>query len=687
VIGGGGGRLWTPGRAWLLASIAVMVPFAWLLTAGSWNVLQRQYYDDFYDAQARSLLDGHWDVDSLVVQTEGFVVGDEVHTYFGPTPALARMPLLVVTDRFDGRLTTLSMLAAMAVLAVAAFHLDRVIRTAIRGDRPAGRTEVVASGLLAAAALAGVPLWLGSQAVVHHEAQLWGVALGVAAFAALARWWLEPSGRRLVAVSALTAAAISTRQPIGGGALVAFGVLAGWALLARQRRSADGSVATRAAAAASRPWALLAAGALPVVASIVPNLARFGHPSRVPFDRQIANQFPEWVSFREANGGSYFRPEFVPTTLLQYLRPDAVDLRSHFPWVDYPLGGPTTVGGVAIGPSWVSSSLPVTMPALSLLALVGVVALARWLWRRRDPAWLGCLVLGAAVGSVPTLSLGSISHRYLGDLYPAVLILALLGFHAGAGRVGAAVAGRGTRRRRRARTWLVAGAAAALVAVGGLVNLALAFEYQRERAFLVTDAWRGEWLRVRSALPGADDPLRLAPHEPLPATASDGTAVIVGECDALYLRVDERWVPVERGEAAGIHEVRVDLDGLGRVPDGDRAPLLTVGDGADETTVAVSRSGGRTQVAVWAQATGRWVTLVERDLEGLVTFRVVGDPRLRGVAGIHHAGQPHEVPLPAAAVGPVRVGHAGTARDVRRRFPGPVDRLTPELSTCRALSD
>jgi hypothetical protein len=663
-----------------------MALFAWLLTAGSWNVLQRQYYDDFYDAQARSLLDGHWDVDPLVVQTEGFVVGDEVHTYFGPTPALARMPLLVVTDRFDGRLTTLSMLAAMAVLAVAAFHLDLALRTAIRGDRPAGRTEVVASGLLAVAALAGVPLWLGSQAVVHHEAQLWGIALGVAAFAALARWWLEPSGRRLAAVSVLAAATISTRQPIGGGALVAFGLLAGWALLARARRGAAGAGATRVAPAASRPWALIAAGALPVVASIVPNLARFGHPSQVPFDGQIANQFPEWVSFREANGGSYFRPEFVPTTLLQYLRPDAVDLRSHFPWVDYPLGGPTAVGGVAIGPSWVSSSLPVTMPALCLLALVGAVALVRWLQRRRDPAWLGCLALGAAVGSVPTLSLGSISHRYLGDLYPAVLILALVGFHAGAGRVAPALVGRGRQGRWRAGRWLAAGAAAALVAGGCLVNMALALEYQRERAFLVTDAWRGEWLRVRSALPGADDPLRLAPHEPLPATASDGTTVIVGDCDALYLRVDERWVPVERGEAAGVHEVRVDLDELGLVPDGDRAPLVTVGDGADETTVAVSRSDGHTRVDVWTQASGRWVTPVERDLEGLVTFRVVGDPLVGGVPGIHHAGQPHEVPLPAAAVEPVRVGYAGTAPDVRRRFPGPVDRLTAEMSTCRDLS-
>jgi hypothetical protein len=296
-------------------------------------------------------------------------------------------------------------------------------------------------------------------------------------------------------------------------------------------------------------------------------------------------------------------------------------------------------------------------------------------------------VLGAAVGSIPTLSLGSISHRYLGDLYPAVLILALVGFHAGACRVGSALAGRGRQGRRRAGTWLAASAAAVLVGGGGLVNMALALEYQRERAFLVADAWRGEWLRVRSALPGADAPLRLAQHEPLPATAPDGTTVVVGECDALYLRVEDRWVPVERGDAAGVHEVRVDLDGLGRVPDGDRAPLVTVGDGADEATVGVARSDGHTLVAVWTRATGRWVTLVERDLEGLVTFRVVGDPRVRGVPGIHHAGQPHEIPLPAGVVGPVRVGYAGTAPDVSRRFPGPVDRLTPELSTCRALSD
>ncbi len=109
-------------------TVPVVVAYTWLLTAGTWDLFQRQYFDNFFDAQARSMLDGRLDVPPEVVGFEGFLIGGKTFIYFGPVPALLRMPLMLVTDRFDGRLTTVSMLLAMLVLSMAGFRLACAIR-------------------------------------------------------------------------------------------------------------------------------------------------------------------------------------------------------------------------------------------------------------------------------------------------------------------------------------------------------------------------------------------------------------------------------------------------------------------------------------------------------------------------------------------------------------------------------
>ena len=61
-------------RAWWSVGVPVLMLYTWVLTAGRWNLVQQQYYDDFYDAQARSLLHGHWDVPPEVAQSEGIAL-------------------------------------------------------------------------------------------------------------------------------------------------------------------------------------------------------------------------------------------------------------------------------------------------------------------------------------------------------------------------------------------------------------------------------------------------------------------------------------------------------------------------------------------------------------------------------------------------------------------------------------
>jgi hypothetical protein len=142
----------------------------------------------------------------------------------------------------------------------------------------------------------------------------------------------------------------------------------------------------------------------------------------------------------------------------------------------------------------------------------------------------------------------------------------------------------------------------------------------------------------------------------------------------------------DRGEAVGTYELRANLDDLARLPDGERVPLVTLGAGAAETTVAVSRSGGRAQVAVWAPDAGRRSDALSLAIDGDVTFRVTSDPRVPTTPVAHHAEEGVEVRVPGVGGDPVHEGRAGAAPGVRDRFPGTVTRLPEDRSTCRALA-
>src|SRR5205807_6212140 len=58
----------------------------------------------FYDIQGRALLHGHLAVPQGSAGFEGFVVGGRTYVYFGPVPALLRLPVLLITHALDSRL-------------------------------------------------------------------------------------------------------------------------------------------------------------------------------------------------------------------------------------------------------------------------------------------------------------------------------------------------------------------------------------------------------------------------------------------------------------------------------------------------------------------------------------------------------------------------------------------------------
>jgi hypothetical protein len=663
--------------AWVVAGALVLVAFGWLLMAGTWSPLQRRFFDDFFDAQARAFLAGRWDVPRDVVAFEGFDVGGKTYIYFGPWPALLRVPLLAVTDRFDGRLTTVSMALAMAVLAVAAYRLHLAVREIVRGAAGVTRGEIVATAGLAVAVLAGPPLWLASAAVVYHEAILWGLALTLATLDAAARWILRPTPQRLAVVAVLGTLAVSSRQTLGLGVIAGLATVGLVAAAAGLRRRAGHSVDPLPGV---RPGGVLLVCGLLIIVAAVPNHARFGHPLGPPIERQIASStFDDRQAFLEANGDSWFGPQFVPTTLLQYARPDAFDLRASFPWLDFPAGGPTVVGDVTFDDLEWSSSVPVTMPALVVLAIPGTAWLVRAARGRHGPG-VGLLLLwvGTWAGAAGAITIGYIAHRYLADLMPLVLVPALVGFHALVARQPAA---------RRAWRGAAAAALVVVVAAGVWANAALAIEAQRERGKFVTEDARAQLFRWRADLPAGRPPVVTvdAESERLPE-AADGTLAVVADCGGFYVRVGETWWGVDRGPGAGVYDVAVDLDALRALDAGERAPLVTFGRGPNASVVALTRLAGReVRVDTYTPSTGGWAGGTPTALDGRVTVRLSADPRTNDNVISVGSTVLHTVPTtdPAAepTVGALPGGVA--VPGVTERYPGEAELMPYDPSLCQ----
>jgi peptidoglycan/LPS O-acetylase OafA/YrhL len=691
-------------RAWIVASTPVLLLYTWVLTAGSWNLFQRQYFDEFFDAQGRSLLDGRWDVPPEVVGFEGFLIEGRTYIYFGPLPALLRMPVLAVTDRFDGRLTTLSMLLAMLLLCWMCFRLITAVRAFVRGEAPLTPFEVVATGVLAVAVMSGTPYWLGAETAVYHEAALWAVALNIAALDAIARWMLDPRPGRLVLVGGLIAATLLTRQTLGLGALVAM-ALVGFCVLVDRIRAWREKRPERVFPG-TKVWMLLLSGLVPLAISAAPNYARFDKPFGIPIDRHVYTMsVDDRKDFLEANDGSFFGPQFLPTNMLQYFRPDAFDIRPDLPWIDYPRGGPQVLGDVTYdGVSW-SSSVPVTMPLLTALAVLGGFMLVRALRQRRPENWLVTLWAGAVVGAGGVATIGYVAQRYIDDFFPMVLVPAYVGFHVLVRRVliwrgeheSSPVVATGDgdgdgdfrpapmppRIRRRLRVGLAAGGA--MLVFGLFANTALALEYQRERGPAVPEWRRTAWVKARAALPFSKEPTRVPMRWPLPDDTWDGRLAVVGECDALYVRVGEQWLGVERGPSVGVYDLRVDLDALDGLPEGQRAPLLTLGADYEATVVAATRTADdRVRIDVWAGAERGWDVWLPQRLDGVVTLRVESDSYQPPSQVSYQGRAVYAGPIPRHGAF-AQVGEGPDLPGLAERYPGEIELVPNDRSICRSV--
>lgn len=555
----------SPGRrpffvASLLGSVVSFAIFAWVLAADRFAFMVREPFGNFYDAQARALLHGHWNVSASELAFEGFRIGDKTYTYFGPWPSILRMPLIQFAPSTYGRLTQLSMLLAFATMLVGVAALHWRIRDLLRGDATVCRLDLVLAVAAPIALGAGSSaLFLASRAWVYHEAILWGVAWALLAYERIIAFSRAPSVARLVGASAAATLAFSSRASVGLGPVVAIGlVLAGqmvaWVRTGR-RTAPDGPTAAPDETSDPR-WIprTLAAVVVPVMAYMYVNWARFDSLLSVPWRKQVIFSINESARGPlDANHGTYFALKYVPTTLLHYLRPDALAGNGLFPWLTFPRFRPMLIGHPVMTLD-VSSSVTASMPALALLTIVGVLAASSRRFARSDRARLLCIpLIGAAVGTVLVLTIAFIAQRYLGDWLPFIVMGSLAGLHTLVARREAAPAGR------RLSTSLLAGVAVLSLA-GVWINLSLALWFQRLDS-AHPESLRAEFITTQyriSAHLGTGTPMTDFVTDLPPTPARSGTTAVVGPCAGIYWSDGDRWQVVAGTPEGGVFTVIAD---------------------------------------------------------------------------------------------------------------------------------
>ncbi|MFN8026205.1 MAG: hypothetical protein U0W40_07590 [Acidimicrobiia bacterium] len=191
-----GGRRYARGFA--IGAFVAGIVFFWMVTAGTFDPGHEvPFSGNFYDVQAHRILDGHLSMPPDVVSIEGYEHDGNWYMYFGPAPALLRLPTALVSDRFDGHTGVPSMSFAFVVTMVSLGLLSwRVRRWVGAGRDRAGDDDVdvnrageVLAGVTALAlGIGSTIVFVGVGPYVYHEAIMWGVALSFAAFAAILAW-------------------------------------------------------------------------------------------------------------------------------------------------------------------------------------------------------------------------------------------------------------------------------------------------------------------------------------------------------------------------------------------------------------------------------------------------------------------------------------------------------------------
>ena len=377
----------------------------------SWLVTSDQSgYPTFFTNQLLALLNGTFAVPARTLGDECYLINGECVGYFGLSPSLLRLPLVVALGQYDFTpLLTglayvfLTMLSVWLVIDFANLPMWQGSNFRLLSQR------VLLVGALISAGPGSLAL-LATRFDVANEAILWAAVFSTA-FALILLRLLFGSGQHAWLLVVLGLLSASSR-PVGAAYIVGLSAAALICLkfIPAQRTRLRLSL-----------WLALFSAPASVLLTF---RAKFGSWLPDTGTYVFAQKSPLWQGLLDQHGGSLTGLIFMPTQLWALVRPDAV----HIEWM-FPRGAfytpvyqvwPLDAGGSLVEPSPSLTTLAPTAIGLTVLALTVPWFLRNSIWR--SLRFGSALVLGASVGLGPLLLTGAFSARYLVDAVPLLVL-------------------------------------------------------------------------------------------------------------------------------------------------------------------------------------------------------------------------------------------------------------------------
>ena len=400
-----------PPHAWFLATAALCaLAFAAVVTGGSFRFNVPESFGSFYDYQAASLMHGRLDVPSAAVDSEAFAFGGKLYGYFGPTPALLRLPFTLFDLAF-GHLSR-SFMLGYYLASLAAVYALLVQASRLLSGRATWPAPVDVVLLVAGAGLGSTLFFVSSRAYIYHEAIACGVAFALWSAWASLRWLSSPRSLAWLGALLLGTLSVHSRPPVGLFALSVLGCVAAVHLWS-QRQAGPRAWLRPTAIGLLSVFGVLSFNGLSYLKFKTFDGAPLKyhvqyHPERLA---RIDGKNFHLANFRYNFDGYVWRPNFL--------------FRPTFPYVFIEGRNPNDYPLAKIDLAEPTLALPYAMPGLVVLAVAGgLFALVRWPAARRP---LGVLAVAALPMAAALFMAVALSQRYTADFCPALLIAAAFG--------------------------------------------------------------------------------------------------------------------------------------------------------------------------------------------------------------------------------------------------------------------
>ncbi len=461
-----------PTHRWFIGTaLLCTLAFAHVVTGGTWKFIYPDSFGMFYDHQAASLLQGRLDVPEPALSGESFRIEGKCYGYFGPTPALLRLPFTVFGIAFEKLTRPYLVLEYATCLGAIYLLLCHAVRT-LSGPAVCPPPWAVLT-LVGGAGLGSTLFFLSSRAYVYHEAILCGAAFALLATHCALRYLDQPQSRWWIGALGCGTLAVHARPPLG---LFALG-LAGAVALVHALRG------VRAPRTALKP---LLVGLLAIMGVLSFNGLSYlkfktieGCPLRynVQYDadrlaRIDGRQF-HWGNLHFGIDSYLLKPTLQVDSRFPYFRRRGVHA-AHYRSAKIDLAESMT-------------GLPWAMPALCVLALAGLGGTLV----RGGAGRMPVLLLWAAIMmmAVPMFAAIAVSHRYTADFVPFLVT---------ASAYGIAFIGQGAEGWRRALRVL----ATVLTLLSILITLGLTLGFQGEGVWGVPDDVTQRYRAIQKTMDG-----------------------------------------------------------------------------------------------------------------------------------------------------------------------------------------